>query len=50
MTQVKGGLIMGLGPALWEEMKFENGHDAQRLVLGATESPGSPTSPNWTST
>ncbi len=25
LTQVKGGLIMGLGPALFEEMKFENG-------------------------
>jgi CO/xanthine dehydrogenase Mo-binding subunit len=25
LTQVKGGLIMGLGPALWEESRFEKG-------------------------
>jgi isoquinoline 1-oxidoreductase subunit beta len=25
LTQVRGGLIMGLGPALFEEMKFEKG-------------------------
>ena len=32
LSQVQGCIIMGLGPALREEMRFAEGQDAERVV------------------
>ena len=49
LSQVQGAIIMGLGPALREEINFENGEILNPLS-GATRSPASPMCPSWTST
>ena len=50
LNQVKGGLIMGLGPALRRGDAVRRRQDAQRLVRPTTGSLGSRTCRSWTST
>ena len=49
LSQVQGAIIMGLGPALREEMRFENG-EILNASFRSTWRRASRMCPNWTST